>query len=248
LRERSALGFIELSVGRPDACTAWLDPLRLKLTAGGYVEPGLYRFLPDQVEALVQLGQTDTAEEVLAPFESAAVRLDRRWAVATARRCRGLISSARGDQEGAVDLLKESLRLSENLGQPFEVARTALALGTVARRGRRRSVARDALRHAVDLFERLGPGRWAERARRELDRVGLRPSSSNELTETELRITELVATGRRNPEIARVLFMSRKTVEAHLTSMYRKLGIHSRAELAAHATTLAARSDSEGQI
>ena len=72
-----------------------------------------------------------------------------------------------------------------------------------------------------------------ERARNELDVVGAKRRAPDELTATELRVTELAAAGITNREIARAAFMSEKTVEAHITRVYRKLGIHSRAELGA---------------
>ena len=69
-------------------------------------------------------------------------------------------------------------------------------------------------------------------ARAELERVGLR-RAAQELTETELRVAELAATGMTNREIAAQAFISSKTVEANLARVYRKLGIRSRAELGA---------------
>jgi DNA-binding NarL/FixJ family response regulator len=74
---------------------------------------------------------------------------------------------------------------------------------------------------------------WAELARNELNAVGPRRRAPDELTATELRVAELAAAGITNREIARAVFMSEKTVEAHITRVYRKLGIHSRAELGA---------------
>ncbi len=94
-------------------------------------------------------------------------------------------------------------------------------------------MAADALRQALELFERLGAPVWADRARGELARVGLRHRSPHELTATELRIAELAAGGLTNREVATAAFMSPKTVEANLSRVYRKLGIRSRAELGA---------------
>jgi DNA-binding NarL/FixJ family response regulator len=73
---------------------------------------------------------------------------------------------------------------------------------------------------------------WAERARGELARVGGRPPGAAELTEAEWRVAELVAEGRTNREAATALFLSENTVESHLRSVYRKLDIRSRAQLA----------------
>ena len=72
---------------------------------------------------------------------------------------------------------------------------------------------------------------WADRARAELERLGLRPSAGA-LTETESRIAALAASGATNREIAGLMFVSVKTVEANLSRCYRKLGVRSRVELA----------------
>ena len=82
------------------------------------------------------------------------------------------------------------------------------------------------------IFERLGAPAWEAQARMELDRVGLR-RSPDELTASERRVAELAAQGLTNREVASQAFMSPKTVQANLTRVYRKLGIHSRAELGA---------------
>ena len=86
---------------------------------------------------------------------------------------------------------------------------------------------------AVEIFEQLGAPAWAEQARAELGRVGLR-KAKEDLTSTELRVAELAASGLTNREVAAQAFMSPKTVEANLARVYRKLGIRSRAELGAH--------------
>ena len=94
--------------------------------------------------------------------------------------------------------------------------------------------AREALEHALEIFEQLGARLWAERARAELARVGGRPAATGELTTTERRIAALVAEGRSNKEIAALLFVTPKTVGTQLSRIYRKVGVHSRTELARH--------------
>jgi DNA-binding CsgD family transcriptional regulator len=91
------------------------------------------------------------------------------------------------------------------------------------------------LREALDLFERLPAPLWAMRARREFARIGGRRIADGALTETERRIVVLVAAGRSNAEVARELALSTKTVEWNLSKAYRKLGVRSRAQLAARA-------------
>jgi DNA-binding CsgD family transcriptional regulator len=153
--------------------------------------------------------------------------------VAVAGRCRALLLAARGDLEGAVTTTFEAaLAQHERAGDPFQQARTLLALGTVQRRAKRRGDARATLTRALETFERLPAPLWADKARAELARVGGRAPSRGALTPTERRIAALVAEGRPTKEVAGVLFVSPKTVEKSLTRIYAKLGVRSRAELA----------------
>jgi DNA-binding NarL/FixJ family response regulator len=99
--------------------------------------------------------------------------------------------------------------------------------------------ARKVLREAQRIFEGLGARPWADRVARELVASGVRSgvpvqnalASLQELTPQEMQIARAVAGGKNNVEVSASLFVSRKTVEAHLTRIYRKLGIHSRVEL-----------------
>ena len=115
---------------------------------------------------------------------------------------------------------------------PFDRARTLLALGGALRRAKRKRDARATLDEAVQVFEELGATLWVQKARAEVGRIGGRAASHGELTPTERRVAELVAQGRTNKEVAGALFVSARTVEGHLSHVYRKLGLRSRAELA----------------
>jgi DNA-binding CsgD family transcriptional regulator len=122
---------------------------------------------------------------------------------------------------------------------PFEVGRSLLVLAAVHRRRRTKAAAARALTEAAEVFERLGARPWAGRAAAERRRLGIRPLSRSELTDTERMVAALAAEGLSNPEIAGRLFMSRKTVEFNLGKAYRKLQIRGRAQLSA---ALASRS------
>ena len=220
-------------MGRPTETLEWLEPTHDALMTAGYREPALLRFVPDEVEAMVSLGRLEDAETVLASYERAAGRLHRRSAIAAAARCRGVMLGAKGEADAALEALGQAARLEEELGRPFGRARALLTLGAVARRAKRKAIADGALRQAEELFGRLGTPLWAARARAERARVGLRPRSPMTLTETERRVSQLAAEGRRNREIADELFMSTRAVEANLTRAYRKLGVRSRSGLAA---------------
>ena len=141
-----------------------------------------------------------------------------------ARRC--------GGRPGrCVEAFERSLSELAGLSYPFERGRTLLCLGSARRQAKQKRLAREALEQALAIFEDLGARLWAEKARSELERIsGRRPSE--ELTETEERVARLAAEGRMSKEIAAALFMSVHTVEAHLTHVYRKLGIRSRGQLA----------------
>jgi DNA-binding NarL/FixJ family response regulator len=119
---------------------------------------------------------------------------------------------------------------------PFERARTELCYGERLRRARRRAEARDQLHAALETFQRLGAEPWADRARNELRATGETvrrdPSASDELTLQELQVALKVAEGATNREAAAAMFLSPKTIEAHLSRIYSKLGVRSRTELA----------------
>ena len=140
----------------------------------------------------------------------------------------------RDELDAAVAALHEALELGEQLGNPFELARTRLELGRAYRRPRQRVLARKSLDEALVRLEELGAALWAEISRRELERVsGRRAGDPDELTAAEHRIAELVAAGRTNKEVAAALHLSIKTVEVTLTRVYRKSHVRTRSELAA---------------
>jgi DNA-binding NarL/FixJ family response regulator len=119
---------------------------------------------------------------------------------------------------------------------PFERARTELCLGERLRRIRRRTAAREHLRKALEIFERLGAVPWIEHTRLELRATGetIRrgTDSALHLTPQELQVALVVGRGASNHEAAAALFLSQKTIEYHLSNIYRKTNIRSRAELA----------------
>jgi DNA-binding CsgD family transcriptional regulator len=179
---------------------------------------------------MIALDRLDDAERIIGVLESNGRRLDRAWMLAVGARCRSMLLAARGDIDAASETAERALREHQRLAMPFELARTQLVVGQLQRRQRRREAAGATLREALATFEDLGAPLWAERARAELNRAtGTRTRA--ELTASEQRVAELAATGITNREMATTLFISPKTVEANLSRVYRKLNIHSRAEL-----------------
>jgi DNA-binding CsgD family transcriptional regulator len=233
LTNRSVLGFLELSLGDPEAAERWFEPLDTLAGDMGLEEPGAFPYVPDEIEALVLLGEFARARGLLERFEERARARDRGWALATAARCRGLILAAEGDAATAFAALDEALALHAAVPQPFDLARTVLVQGRILRRSKRKAPARAALEQALEIFRSLGAPLWAAQAESELSRIGGRAPSRDELTPTERQVADLAAEGKTNREVAAALFMSTNTVNANLKRVYRKLGLRSRTELAA---------------
>jgi DNA-binding CsgD family transcriptional regulator len=230
----AALGLLELSLGRAEEAADRLAPLVRFARMEQICEPGLTRYVPDQVEALVELGRLEEAEDLLDWYEGNAVRLGRGGAIASSRRCRGLLAAAEGRLDEALAAFEQALVLHDAVPLPFDRARTLLVFGAALRRAKRKADARDVLEQCLAAFEQLSAEAFADRARAELERIGGRRRSEGGLTATERQIAELVAEGRSNKEVAATLFVTVKTVEANLSRVYAKLGLRSRAELARH--------------
>ena len=143
----------------------------------------------------------------------------------------GWSSSQTGHADDAAELLEHASTSFDRLGYAPDAARAMLACGRALLRGGRKAPAADTLAAARDRFARMGATLWESLAVEELERAA--PGrAAGELTAAERRIAALIAQGMRNREIGQTLFMSVATVEAHLTRIYRKLGIRSRSELA----------------
>ena len=229
------LGSLELSVGDLEAAAAALAPLVAIQVGGGMPEPTAGGLLigGDAAEALAATGRIEEAEAIVALLERRGAALDRAWAIAVGARCRGILLAAGGDVAGAEAALERALVAHERLPMPIERGRSLLVLGRIRRRLRKRRAAKAALEEALATFEAAGAARWAEQAAAEIAAIGLRPRSTDTLTPAEERVARLAASGMTNQQVAAVLVVSAKTVEAHLGRAYRKLGIRTRAELGA---------------
>lgn len=223
------LGFIATSARDWQAALVSLRELAQIFDRTKMVDLEQLLWAVDYADAALQVGALDEVETAIGHLrrQGAAGRPE---AAIAAARCQALLTAADGDTSTAINQLRD---IVERPGSecPFEAARSQLALGQTYRRARQKALSYQMLTAAADAFDELGVPRWAERARDEANRVGLR-FTTDSLTETERRIAELVGSGHSNQEAAAELFISAKTVEANLTRIYRKLSVRSRTELA----------------
>ncbi len=230
-----ALGLSGLSVGDAAAAHDRLAPAMGFVQAARVTEPGLLHFVPDEIEALIRLGDLASANKMLCSFEANSAELGRISGMATAGRCRGLLLAAQGGLDAADAAVRRALERHRTIPMPFEHGRTLLVAGEIARRARRKRQAQEVIESAAAIFDELGAPIWAAKAREELGRLGLRRTGGSgagtELTEAERKVADLVVAGLSNAEVAAGLFMAQRTVEAHLSRIYRKLGVRSRTQL-----------------
>ncbi len=184
-----------------------------------------------RAQALAGLGRHEEAIELLEQELGWARRWGAPGPVSRALRLLGTIGS-----EERVDALREAVEVADGSGARLERAQALVALGSALRRSREPSAAREPLRRGLELAAQCGALPLADQARTELYAAGGRPkrdvlTGPDSLTPSEGRIAELAADGQGNREIAQALFVTPKTVEFHLTSVYRKLGISTRAQL-----------------
>jgi DNA-binding CsgD family transcriptional regulator len=228
----AALIDLELGEGRPEAALRHAAQQREVLARLGIgdvdLDPG-----PEIVDALLRLRRVGAAAAEAEQFDAAARDKGRPWALARAARCRGLLAP-----DGELDaVFAEALGLHDSTGDAFETARTQLAFGSRLRRFGHRVRAREQLRLAVATFDALGAAPWADLGRDELAATGetarrREPDTRDDLTPQELHLALMLAEGRTTRDVAAAVFLSPKTVEYHLRSVYRKLLVNTREQLA----------------
>ncbi|MGW1726445.1 AAA family ATPase [Streptomyces sp. NPDC002306] len=231
-----ALGSAAFAAGELDDCVLHFERAFALAKDSGLANPNMLTFVADLIEAHVHGGKRDRAAELVAWLEERATATGLAWPEAAAARCRALLAA--GPDEAA-RWLATAEQAHTRREMVFEQARTRLVHGQVLRRMRRPAAARTPLLAAHASFTALGARPWAARAEAELAAAGHRTVTrgavapvTDLLTAQELQVARAVAEGLSNVEAASALFMSRKTVEAHLTRVYRKLGIRSRSDLA----------------
>ena len=227
----SAFGALERSLGNTSEAHGHLERAWRLHQDAGVGEPAMFPFVSDHVGVLLELGAEAAADEVVSWLEERGGALDRPWAMAVAERTRAALAAAHRDFDEAFAGMDRALLHHQRFSMPLELGRTLMILGSIRRRDKQKRPAREPLQEAIAIFERLPAPSWVESAQAELSRIGGRRAAGDELTEVERRVATLAVAGRTNREIADTLFMSVRTVEGHLSHIYRKLGIRSRTEL-----------------
>lgn len=223
--------------GRPDAMSERLELALAQATAAG-ADVIVMWYGPEAVRLAIAAGRADVAERMADEVTRVATKASTAIAGAAARRCRGLVG-------GHPDLLVEAVELLRGGGRPLDFAMASESAGSVLARAGRRDEAVAVLADGLAVFERIGATLVTRRIAGALRKLGApqgvrggrrRPTSGWEsLTPTEVEVVDLVAQGLSNPEVGHRLHVSRKTVETHLSHVFGKLGVTSRAALAAEA-------------
>lgn len=229
----AAVGLLELSRGDLAAALARYGPLAEVASAMGLPKGTAVWWTPEVVEVLAGLGRVDDARLLLDRYDISGLDVEVGDPRAVVSRCEGILAAAAGDLDLAEGWLRRAIDEHATGESALGRARTELHLGALLRRRGRRRAARDVLERSLATFETIGSEAWAGQARAELTRLGLRPRPGGDLTPSEREVALLVSQGLTNREVAGSLNSSPKTVEAHLTRTYRKLGVRTRAELAA---------------
>jgi DNA-binding CsgD family transcriptional regulator len=233
---------VELVAARTAVAVARDDPAEviaaveiLDLDRLSQSEPGRLPFWPAYADALVRVGRPEAAEPVLAGFEELARTRQRPSALAAAARARGNLEAARHRPDAAGLAFEASLAGLRGLGMPQEEAQTRLDYGRFLRRAGQRRAAQRELSAARWLFAGLGARPFAERCDAELGQepASAGPAGPLPLTARQLAVARAVASGKSNREVASQLYISIKTVEFHVSQILCRLGVDSRAEIAA---------------
>jgi DNA-binding CsgD family transcriptional regulator/tetratricopeptide (TPR) repeat protein len=226
----SALGLLALGEGDTDVAITRLEVVRQLPVTRRLRNPVVVPWMYDLAEAYIRDGREAEARDLLAAY--APHSTTELWPHAAAARCHAMLA----DNSHLVDAFQEALAARACASMPFERARTQLCFGERLRRARHRAQARIQLHDALEVFDRLGATLWAQRAQTELRATGETVRRDSEpvprLTPQELQVALVVGRGASNREAAATLFLSQKTIEYHLSNIYRKTNIHCRADLA----------------
>jgi len=229
-----ARGRLRRLQGRPGDALLDLDECGRMTIAAGYHSPTYMEWRHDKALVHLALGEDSEAQRIAAEDLELSSEFGGERETGMALRASGLVAGG----ERGLELLRKSVTVLETSQAALEHGRSRVELGAALRRAGQRTEAREELRRGLDLVSACGATAVARQAREELTTAGARPrrerlTGPDSLTASEVRVARMAADGRSNPEIAQALFVTRRTVEVHLTSVYRKLEIKSREGLPA---------------
>lgn len=227
-----ARGRLRLHQHRPREALADLRICGDALDRSGYPNPNFADWRSYAALAHLALGQPSAAMDLAAQDLDLSRRFAAPRAVGVALRTVGLLE---GGTQGLARL-EESIAQLRDSAAELELGRSLVEYGGALRRAGYRTDAQQHLRAGLDIAARRGARPLVDRANEELVAGGARPrrellTGPHALTAGELRIARLAADGATNRDIAQALFLTRRTVEFHLTNSYRKLNITRRGQL-----------------
>ncbi|MFC8662292.1 LuxR C-terminal-related transcriptional regulator [Streptomyces sp. NPDC057199] len=233
---QAALGSAAMAAGDLEPCRTHLERAFATAQETGLRNPNLMPFVADLAEAHHRSGNRERTADITGWLRERADFTGLAWPAAAYARCRIMLAESADEAREWQAAAEQAHALRP---MTFELARTRLVSGQALRRFRRPAAAREPLLAAQQAFAALGATPWTARAAAELAATGhrsdprdIKSSRMDQLTAQELQVARAIGDGLSNVEAATALFLSRKTVEAHLTRVYRKLGIRSRTDLA----------------
>jgi len=235
---RFARGRLRIAQGRVAEGLEDIIAVGVLLTRSLVTSPGALPWRSEAALVHLALGDRDAAERLTAEELELAEAFGAPRALGIAKRGAGLVAG--GDRGQA--LLREAVDDLARGEAKLERARALADLGAMLRRRNRRTEAREILREALDIAHRTRAAPIVRYAETELRATGARPrrvtlTGVDSLTASERRIAEYASDGLTNREIAQTLFITARTVEGHLTSVFRKLQLDSREQLGAALAT-----------
>jgi DNA-binding CsgD family transcriptional regulator len=189
------------------------------------------RLLPAFLEICLDLGELPEASSAAAELDRIASQYESEVLGALSAHARGLWLLCQGDAQGALGPLRRAFYVWQRLGAPYEEARSQLALSRACQMLGDSEGARLCLEAARSLFGQLG----AAHDLAAIDRPSIAPASAQGLTPRELQVLRLVATGKTNRMIAEDLKLSEKTIDRHVSNIFQKIDVNSRAAATAYA-------------
>ncbi|NGO55564.1 LuxR C-terminal-related transcriptional regulator [Allomesorhizobium camelthorni] len=223
------LALLRLAQGRKEAAAATTrrvmsaitDPLRRA------------RFLPAHIEIVLAAGEIEEADRACRELEEIAAGFETGVLGAMAAQARGAVALAGGEAEAALVALRRALEVWQEIEAPYETARVRVLIGLACRVLRDEDSAELELAAARATFEQLGA--TPDLARIDALTLGARPGKRHGLTVRELQVLRLVSAGKTNGAIAAELFLSERTIERHVSNIFTKLDLPSRAAATAWA-------------